>query len=167
MSRGSCPLSITGQHVFIGIVAFFAVVFVANGVMFYFALATHAGIETPDAYRRGLAYNERVHASEEQAGRGWSDEVSYDRAGGRLVVAIKNRHATPIGGLRIVAVIGRPATSSFDLRAELSELGSGRYVAETGPLEAGSWMISFEASEATAAGDRVVFRSKRRLWLTP
>lgn len=167
MSGGARSSDITSRHVLIGIVAFFVVVFIANAVLLYFALATHAGIETPDAYRRGLAYNERVYAEGEQVARGWVDVISYDRTGGQLLVLINNRHATPIGGLRILAVVGRPATSRFDIRGQLSEMEAGRYVLETGQLEPGSWMVSFEASEVTAKGEKVVFRSKRRLWLTP
>ena len=38
--------------IFIG---FFVTVFLVNGLMVYDALSTFGGLETPDAYRKGLA----------------------------------------------------------------------------------------------------------------
>ena len=47
--------------------------------MIYKALTTFGGVETPDAYRKGLAYNQRIAAEEAQAGLGWHDELSLFR----------------------------------------------------------------------------------------
>ena len=46
---------IEGRHVLIGLVAFFGVMLVANGIFVYYALETFAGGDTSDPYRKGSA----------------------------------------------------------------------------------------------------------------
>jgi nitrogen fixation protein FixH len=60
--------------VFLG---FFATIFLVNGIMIYDALSTFGGIETADAYRKGLAYNARIAEGAAQAQRGWRDNLAY------------------------------------------------------------------------------------------
>ena len=47
-------------------VVFMAGVFVVNGVMVYFALDTFSGLETRDAYRKGMQYNRNIEKARAQ-----------------------------------------------------------------------------------------------------
>ena len=167
MKANSGSEKLTGRHALIGFCTFFAVVFLANGVFLYWALATHTGIETPDAYRRGLTYNSRIADAELQKARGWTDRVALDRKTRRLQVQIATAGATPVTGLLILANVGRPSTRNFDSTVTLRETSPGRYSASIAHVDAGSWLVTFEARQGPPENERVVYRAKRRLWLKP
>lgn len=159
--------SLTGWHALTGFAGFFAVVFLANGVMLYFALATHSGVETADAYRRGLAYNARIADGEAQLARGWKQAVQVERRLGQVEVEMTNADGHGVSGLRLAGVIGRPATGEYDRRLVFRETGRGKYVADAGAMAAGNWILALEALELQREGESAVHRTKRRLWLTP
>ena len=69
-------------------------------------------------------------------------------------------------GLAINAVIGRPTTNRADIPLKLAEVAPGRYEASAGTLEAGAWLLAFEARVAEKAEDPV-YRARRRMWLKP
>ena len=49
---------LTGRHVLAMVLAFFTVVMGVNAIFAYIAISGFSGIETEDAYVKGLAYNE-------------------------------------------------------------------------------------------------------------
>ena len=55
--------ALTGRAVFIWLVAFFAVVFFANGMMMKFAIQTMSGTEVDSAYRASLTFNAEAQAA--------------------------------------------------------------------------------------------------------
>ena len=57
---------IEGRHVLMGLIAFFGVMLLANGIFVYFAVATFSGGDTSNAYRKGLNYNDTLAAAELQ-----------------------------------------------------------------------------------------------------
>ena len=163
-TSGSSP-EISGRHALFGFIAFFSIVFLANGVMLYWALATHAGIETRDAYRKGLAYNERIAEADRQRTRGWRDNVTIIPRKQQLQVAMSTSDGTPVTGLIVTAMLGRPATSRFDTPLRLSEAEPGRYIAPMSKLGKGNWLVIVEARQRSGVNARVIYRAKRRLWL--
>ncbi|MFM1813575.1 MAG: hypothetical protein RLZ98_270 [Pseudomonadota bacterium] len=158
---------ITGRHVLFGMVAFFGIVFAANGALLYWALATHAGIDTPDAYRKGLAYNERIHEADTQNALGWTEGIHLDRNRQRLTIAMSTSSGSPVTDLFIVARVGRPATSDFDFDINPREVRPGRYEADARGIVPGNWVVSFEAMRGPPEARRIVYRAKRRIWLKP
>jgi len=154
-----------GRHVLGIFLAFFAAVFIANGAMVYSAVSTHTGLVANEPYRKGLHYNERIAADERQAMLGWTDkiEVGLD---GRVGVVLADSGGRPVSGLKIDAVLGRPATNRHDVRLTLAEAAPGRYEAQTAPLAEGAWLIALDARTDSNAEDPV-YRSQRRLWLKP
>ena len=64
-----------GRHVLIGLVAFFGVMLLANGIFLYYALETFPGGDTSDPYRKGMHYNDTIAAAARQAEQGWRTET--------------------------------------------------------------------------------------------
>jgi nitrogen fixation protein FixH len=159
--------SVTGRHVLFGMIAFFAVTMGVNGVMVYAALTTFAGIETSDAYRRGLAYNRRIAEGEQQSGSGWSDRVDVADDPPRLRVAIRGRDGRPLTGLIVRARIGRPATDRYDRDLTLAEAAPGDYASPLEAVGAGSWVADIRVAQNGKESETIVFRARRRLWLKP
>ena len=83
---------IRGRHVLIGLLAFFGLIFLANGVFVYYALTTFGGGEKGSPYRSGLRYNETLAEAARAAERGFEGRVSYDPKTTRLALALRDRN---------------------------------------------------------------------------
>ena len=154
-----------GGHVLGIFLTFFATVFAVNGAMIYSALSTHTGLVANEPYRRGLRYNERIAADERQARLGWTDKIDVGRDG-RVGVVLADSGGRPVSGLKMEAILGRPATNRHDVRLTLAEAAPGRYEAQTAPLAEGAWLIAVDARADSNAED-AIYRARRRLWLEP
>jgi nitrogen fixation protein FixH len=173
MSPTTLPTSrrergIDGRTVLLTFLAFFGVIFAVNGLLLYYALATHSGVVAQEPYRKGLAYNDRIAADARQSELGWNVALDASMAG-RVAVSFTDAGARPVPGLVVAGRIGRPASSAGERRLAFVEIEPGRYVADTGPLEAGTWQADVDARRVSAAGasDDPVYRARRRLWLKP
>lgn len=158
---------LTGRHVFLVALGFFLLVLAANTVLITLAVTTFGGIETPDAYRKGLAYNARILAAEKQAGLGWRDSVAFAPGTGRIVFRLEGAGGKPVAGLSVSARVSRPATGRFDRELPLIERAPGRYESEAVRLDPGSWIITAAAARPEAEGGESVYETRRRLWLAP
>lgn len=153
-----------GIHVLFGFLAFFGVVFAVNGVFLYEAISTYTGVVSKQPYRKGLAYNERIAADEQQKKLGWAVETRFERATGRLLATIQDRRGSPVTGLKLAGMMGRPSTAEFDKHVVLRERESGVYEAQMGSRPSGTWMVELKAEKGDG---HVVYRLRRRLWLKP
>lgn len=165
------PSGLTGQHVLLAVILFFATVFAVNGLMLYKALSTHSGLVAQEPYRKGLHYNERIAADERQRELGWRETMGLD-ATGSIDVLLVDANGKPVAGLALTSVVGRPSDGRSDRRVQLSEREPGRYVGDAGALEAGTWLLAVEARPvlaptAEAALREPIYRAKRRVWLKP
>jgi nitrogen fixation protein FixH len=163
---GARPLN--GRHVLLGLIGFFAVVFAVNGIMIYQAESTFGGLDTDDAYRKGLAYNERVAAAEAQAKLGWHDKLAYVPETKRMRVSLSDPAGGAVSGLAVTAQVQRPATNRFDHEIVLEQTGAGTYEADVADLDAGWWTVDLSARRAAAdQKDAALYESRRRLWIKP
>jgi nitrogen fixation protein FixH len=138
-----------------------------NGVLIYWAVATNSGLVAVEPYRKGLHYNQRIAADEQQRQLGWSEKVTLTQ-GGHLTLTLTDKAGQPVVGLKVETVLGRPATNRQDIRTAMVEVSPGRYEAHTAALDAGAWLISVEArDESGAASGAPTYRIRRRVWLTP
>jgi nitrogen fixation protein FixH len=158
--------AVTGRHVLFAILGFFVLVTAINGIMVYKAVTTFGGVETPDAYRKGLAYNQRIAAEEAQAGLGWHDELTYSAADRALMLVLKDREGRPVPGASVTATVGRSATNTFDQTLTMSESSEGQYRAPVG-LAPGTWIVNIMVSRQASAGTNPEYAIRRRLWLKP
>lgn len=170
-SASSLPRSrrrgLRGGHVLLVFIGFFVTVFLVNGVMIYEALSTFGGLETPDAYRKGLAYNERIAKGAAQAQRGWHDSLAYVPEMQRVRVDVTDPGGAGVPGLVISGEIGRPATDRFDRRLDFTQTGPGTYEADAAGLEPGWWTVDLEARKSASAGGEVLYEARERLWIKP
>jgi nitrogen fixation protein FixH len=154
---------IKGRHVLIGLVAFFGVIFFANGVFLYYAVSTFGGGEKGSPYRSGLRYNETLAEAARAAERGWEGQLSYDLQSGRLALKLSDKGGEPVAGLHFTANVGRPATDREDMSATFREIQGGRYVAELN-LAPGQWVVELNSNELSREGDPS-YRLKQRVFV--
>lgn len=158
---------LTGKHVLAMISAFFALIIATDLVLVYKAVSTFGGIDTPDAYRKGLAYNENIEAERRQLALGWTEKVNFDEATGALSIAITDALGNPIDNLAITAKLSRAATNKHDETRTLVAKSGGIYEADLSHLAAGGWILALEARVAADEAAPVVLRSKSRLRRSP
>lgn len=156
-----------GHHVLLVFIGFFVTVFLVNGVMIYEALSTFGGLETPDAYRKGLAYNQRIAEGQVQEQRGWRDHLVYVSETERVRLDLADREGAGVPGLAISGEIGRPATDRFDRRLDFTQTGPGTYEADAAGLEPGWWTVDIEARKSASPGTEALYEAKERLWIKP
>jgi nitrogen fixation protein FixH len=160
MAAAPLPRSVTGRHVLIGLVIFFGIMFVANGLLVYYAVSTFSGGDRPNPYRSGLNYNETIAEAEQQAALGWSTEADYDEGARRLTLRFTDAAAAPVTGLSLSGTVARPAVDSHDRAVTFREWNEGTYVSDV-TLDPGNWVLSVESSKQE--GGSPVYRLKKRL----
>lgn len=161
---GKAPFQITGRHVLVSVVGFFLTIAAVDAVMIYQAVSTFGGLETPDAYRKGLAYNQRIAQGAAQEQLGWRESVSFNRVTGSLVVDLKDRDGKPVEGMTVSVGIGRPATNAFDRSISITDMGAGRYEAPAADLADGTWTVELTVRGSRNPDAAVVYQSKARIW---
>lgn len=134
----------TGKKALLWLVGFFLVVFIVNGLMAYFALGTWGGLETDDAYRKGIHYNEQIAAAEAQQKSGWKIKLSHSPAalqGDRIDVAV-TRPDEDLPPARLTAHITRAVTNVHDQEIILSKSADNIYTAPVTLPEPGQWTVT-------------------------
>ena len=164
-SRSHIRGPLTGWHVLAILMVFFGIVFTVNGMMAYSALSTYSGDVAMEPYRKGLAYNRRIAADEKQQARQWHEMLDLT-ADGHVQVAVIDHNGAPVTGMNMSAELGRGASDRFDHTLKLREIEPGKYAADGGKLETGSWIVSI-AGKSTDGDDQTIYRLRRRLWLKP
>lgn len=159
---GSTRGGFTGWHALAILCAFFALMFAVNGVFVYFAVTTFTGVETVDAYRKGLAYNETL--SDARRLQGFELSGTLSQADDRLVVEVLHKDGKPVSGLKLDGKVGRPSTDTFDRKVAFEEIKAGRYRTEKLGLPQGNWIVAIEGVDANSRAPRL--RIKERLWLS-
>ena len=114
------------------------------------AVSTFTGLETTNAYQKGVNYNDRLVAAERQRELGW-EAVGRDADAGRAesrspwTLVLSDRLKSPITSAEVEAEIVRPVQSGHDLTVRLDDQGGGRYAAIVDLPLAGQWDIRLTA----------------------
>lgn len=134
---------LTGGHVALMLIGFFAVVVAVNLLMATLATRTFGGTVVDSSYVASQRYNEWLKQGREQAALGWTLSTSVG-ADGRLRVSVADA-GRPLGSAHITARIehplGRTSPVSLIFRAD----GMGGYVADR-PLDPGRWNALFSVA---------------------
>ncbi|HVI51629.1 MAG TPA: FixH family protein [Candidatus Sulfotelmatobacter sp.] len=134
-------------YIFVGV---FLVVLAVNLVMASSAVRTFTGLQTEQAYDKGLAYNQVLAQAKEQEKLGWTvdaqvvphDPSNAQRHDADVTVSYLDKAGQPVKGLSVQAEIVRPTQAGHDLKVDLVEKTAGQYVA-LAPLDMpGQWEIS-------------------------
>lgn len=159
---------ITGRHVLFLMLGFFGIIIATDAYLVYKAVSTFGGVETQDAYRKGLQYNQRIADARVQSDLGWTEKAQIDATTGELKVAITDRDGKAVEGLTMRAVVGRPATNAEDRTVALTPVASGVYAAALGDIEPGNWVATLTAGKSGTDGVlQVQYQAKVRLWKAP
>ncbi len=158
MMASTLPLDNTGKSsrtsgffghwipwVFVGL---FLLVLVANSTLIVIAVSTFTGLETTNAYEKGLAYNNRLAAAAEQESLGWKADLLVTPLGEQqvtLVLQLNDRLGSPITSADVEAALLRPVQEGHDLTVRLDHQGHGRYGAEAALPLAGQWDVQLIA----------------------
>lgn len=155
---------LTGRHVLIAVVAFFAAVSAVNAAMIWLALDTHPGQVTANPYREGLEYNRTLEARRAQRALGWHVELDVAPNGPahRIDATFRDRDGRAIAGLAIVARLIRPVARGGDRATPLGETAPGVYRGTVTLPAPGKWRL---VVEATRTGAPAAWRMERELWL--
>lgn len=141
----------------------FAIIIAVNGALIYFAQSSFSGLETENAYEKGLRYNQTLEAAAAQDKLGWHGEITLGAATDsqyELAVQFADRQARPIDGLRVEAHLRRPSNAGMDQDVVLRHRGSGRYTAEIALPALGQWDVRIVAHD----GD-VSWQESQRLFV--
>jgi nitrogen fixation protein FixH len=152
-----------GRHVLIMMLSFFGVIVAVDSFMIYRAVSTFGGLETQDAYKKGLAYNHRIARDAEQARAGWKDTVEIGGETPHLRITLTDHGGAAVAGKRLVAKFGRPATDRFDMTLDLAETGAGVYEAAVPVVAEGSWIVDVSAYDG--ATEEPAYEARRRVWI--
>jgi len=155
---------ITGRHVLIGVLAFFAVVFAANGAFVYLALDTWSGLSTKNPYQRGVTYNETLAAAAAQKALGWHARLGFTDLGagrGRIEITFTDKRGAPLDYLEVGGTIRRPTREGLDRDVSLAHTGPGRYGVELNFPKSGQWDLRLVAR----GRDDRRFEIEDRIWL--
>ena len=136
---------ITGWHVLIGVVLFFAIVIGVDTIFMVQAYRTFSGEVASNPYEAGLAFNRTLAQRQKEAALGWSARVETP-AGKAVVVQIVDRQDKPLDGLSLTGTLERPATETGRQTLNFRSLGGGRYEA-TAQLD-GAWDLRAVARNA-------------------
>ena len=135
------PFAVKGWHVAAGVVAFFTVVIGVDTSFLVLAYRTHPGQVEAKPYETGLIYNAELERIRAQEALGWRAGAEARTNG--LEVVMQDRQGRPLTGLRVSALLQRPATEQGKADVMLSETAPGRYEARR--ALSGAWDVRVEA----------------------
>ncbi len=136
---------ITGWHVLIGVVAFFALVIAVDVVFMVLAYRSFSGQVASNPYEAGLAFNQTLAQRQREASLGWSAAVETEQ-GKAVVVRVLDRAGQPLERLSLTGSLERPATETGKQSLDFKPLGDGRYRA-TARLD-GAWDLRAVARDS-------------------
>ncbi|MCF8473208.1 MAG: FixH family protein [Emcibacter sp.] len=133
----------TGKKVFLWFFGFFLIVFMANGIMAYIAVGTWGGLETDDAYRKGIFYNQEISASEEQKKSGWVISLSHipDSLDDQKINVLITWPEGDLPPKKVSAFINRSVTNAYDQEIILTKSENNIYTGSLILPEPGQWNI--------------------------
>ncbi len=155
---------LTGRHIAMIIGGAFAVVLTMNITFITLALSSFTGEDVPDAFSRGVAYNEILSDRAAQRDLGWTVS-SETRAVSERTIAIQltllDRDGSAVSGASMAGLVRRPTNEGVDQEISLSEISAGIYETQVAVPLSGVWDLRIEASRAPE--ERLEF--EERIWV--
>jgi len=155
--------TLSGRHVLITLLVFFAVVASVNGLMMRLAISSMPGLDARNGYDVSQRYNAKIEAATAQQGRGWQVTAQVGRgAYGALVAAdFASSNLAPLGGMTVSARLEHPATRQMDRSLALKETTPGHYEGLVPGLPGGAWTLVRRVEKAGL--EHPVFVSRNRI----
>jgi nitrogen fixation protein FixH len=131
MSVTTMESRLTGKHILLILLGFFAFVGIVNVAFVYLAVSTGPGEEQGASYEVGLRYNTMLAQERTQNALHWHHQ-SQIAQGSRLRVSVTDNAGAPVPGLAVTGTLGRPATNIADRSLVFKEVDAGLYEAPLG-----------------------------------
>jgi nitrogen fixation protein FixH len=142
----SRPFRLTGWHVLIGFVVFFAAVTAVDTIMIVDAYRSYPGEAAASPYEEGLAFDNEIDQQARQQALGWRMTAGLDGVGA-LGVVVAGPDGRPLSGLKLTGSLERPATVAGRRDLAFREAAPGVYRAPARGLR-GAWDLSLRAEDA-------------------
>ena len=155
--------TLAGRHVLLLLIAFFLLIFAANGALVYAAVKSWTGLESNSAYRDGQLYNGEIARAKAQAALGWRVSVHVERAAdgaARLHVEARDAGGAPLRLPAAEARLERPTARQADRSMTLAEREPGVYEAVLDEVAKGQWDLMLALADG-----RNSYRSRNRVVL--
>jgi nitrogen fixation protein FixH len=134
----------SGRVVLLIFIGFFLVIVIVNAIFAYFALTSHSGVVTEQAFEKGLAYNETLEQAAEQEKTSLQESVMFEN--GALYWTIFDAEGKSIEGARVKARLIRPVKDGHDFEVSLKAGEAGVYSAALDAPMKGAWTAKLEAT---------------------
>ena len=134
---------LTGHHVLLMVIAFFAVIISVNAYFITAAVTSFRGEDVKGSYRQGLEYNETIAARDLQNALGWNitANVTKDVSSAQYILILaKDKSGQILEGLNFESVLRHPTDLNQDRPITLRPMGNGKYKAALDDLS-GSWQL--------------------------
>lgn len=151
---------LTGRHILLSVIAFFAVLFIVNGVFIYAAVTSFRGEDVERSYRQGLDYNQTLEARRQQADLGWqvtvgvqsNDTMFSDEPGQKISIRLTDSQGRMLSNTTITGRLRHPVDTDLDVPLTFK---SGDPAVSFFEVGSGRWTLEAEASRGE---DRFAFR---------
>jgi nitrogen fixation protein FixH len=139
-----------GKKVLFGLLAFFGVVFTADGILIYLGSTSQDGLVTENYYQKGISYNDVIQSRKRQAELGWTFAMTAPEKAGinPLEIRLTDGDGKPLAGKQVEAELRRPAQKGYDLTFALKEVSPGIYRADVTLPLAGYWDLKTQVRDA-------------------
>jgi nitrogen fixation protein FixH len=163
MTSARKPRELTGRAVLLWLLAFFGIVFAANGIMVKAATSTFGGVETQSSYKAGLQFEQEASRAHVQDELHWHVDGRLTRSAAgdaALDISVRDSAGKPVAGITAEARLAHPADEHLDHDIALRAAGAGAFRGAA-PAQAGRWDLIVDLYR----GDERVFRSRSQIVL--
>ena len=136
------PRKLNGYHVSAMMIAFFAVIIMANFTMAWFASQSWTGLVVKNSYVASQQYNEKIKAAKMQQSQGW--KLDFEFADTTVSFRLTDKNAQPLIFENLIAIIARPVSQINDSKIVLAHMGGGLYQGQI-PLSSGQWSFQLDS----------------------
>jgi nitrogen fixation protein FixH len=152
-ATASRPL--TGRHVLLMLVSFFAVVIGVNLVLVYFAKSSWTGLVVQNGYVESQAFNKNAAIARAQEALGWKPEFTVTR--GRILVDVTDAAGAPLALESATVMMRRPSSDKLDHELTLASTGTGHFEVAA-DLQPGIWEADLHLKDSKGNEVRKIYR---------
>lgn len=151
----------TGKHVWVAIIIFFGIIFIANIAMVTVGIRSFPGEDIKQSYRMGIEYNQTIAKRNAQLATGWNADISI-KDKNTVVLKLTDRSGMVIRGLRVTGALKHLAETDKDFPLKFAQAANGTYIVPIDKALLGKqWVLITSAKQA----DGTTFDTRNEIWL--
>jgi nitrogen fixation protein FixH len=135
MSTSTSSCLFTGRHMFLIMMTFFAVVFLANMSLVYFASQSWTGLVVKNSYVSSQEFDKTTRKLEAASA---GVHVAVSHANGMLTLTLSDNGQKAVFASNVIVRLGRPTHEGEDRTIALTAAGNGIFSSEFN-LARGQW----------------------------